>query len=162
MKIIKNIFFVLFLVAVISASFWFSFTLGKMLMSPKKTTSDNVTSITNHPAELDKIEKEKNIFSADNISLEVEVSPESTSNEVESIVKDETIVGSKYIVQSGIFSVPGNANSLKNKLTRLGFDARITQGKLNTVYIPAESLQKAKEISSNLTRNGFEALVRRK
>ena len=185
MHLLKNIFLVVILVAVIVGSFWISFNLGKSFLMPVTKEIKTVDQMT---SEADAIIKK-----IGPVTFEVETGEDSSpvnvnlpaiadlqadeiktkevdfmTPKIESKIKkvkktpvDRAVCA--YKVQTGIFSVSNNAEALKTKLQKAGFEPVIEKyGKNLQVYICGESLSDAKMIASRLKAKGFVSVIRRK
>lgn len=159
MDLIKKLFLVLVLLAVIAGSFWLSFVLGKKMLVPTKTLPPKLM-----PAIVEPTIPE----SAPKITIEVETSiPKEIETEV---VKKEPKVSvvvqrtGPYKVQAGAFGIYNNAKSLSASLKQKGFNASIIKsGKYWLVYAGSFfSKSSANNLVTSLKASGFEAVVRRK
>ncbi|MBI5700675.1 SPOR domain-containing protein [Candidatus Saganbacteria bacterium] len=170
MKIIKNLFLLTLLLAVIILSFWVSFKLSKnLLVSAKKTTTADLLTIK--PADMDKLAANPATQAASSekqvkISFEVETVPAEPDVKTNAdLLAPKIIIGGKqkqavYRVQSGLFSLKANANTMVQKIKNLGYDAQFdSAGKYFRVFVPAESLNEARLISRTIRAKGYEAII---
>ncbi|MBU0574377.1 MAG: SPOR domain-containing protein [Candidatus Margulisiibacteriota bacterium] len=169
MRWLKNILLVVLLIAIIVASFWVSFLVGKQMLSPVKQnplrgeTSPLVESEDKMTFEV----VTETIVSGETTS---KVQPEKTKiPEVkEKVVPAKTVArapaaSAVYKVQAGAFSSYTNAVNLKDTLLSSGYPAVVEKsGGLWKVKIgPYYSYASARSSAERLTAKGYEAIVRR-
>jgi len=181
MKILKNIFLVVILVAVIILSFWLSFTLGKNILVPTKkvpssdfltveaSVLDNIGRIT---FEVDSVTVEASSpeteedYMLPKVSTSIKTKKEKVSpSPVKAKRSTETVssYSSSLVIQLGIFSSYENAKNLAKSLNEKGYYPKISNyGKYHRVYILSGTMAEAQKIAGNIKSEGFEAIVRRK
>lgn len=178
MNIIKNILLTLFFIGVIIGSFWVSFNIGKVILVPVKK-SPSVEMITRESPTTPPVHDNKSSDPTGKISFEVENVPIETSTitdedyDVQTVKKEKTAAKSKpkmvsrkdaacgIRVQSGLFALAANAQSLAKKIRNLGLNAQVEiTGKYKKVYVSARNLPEARLTASKLRSAGFEAIIR--
>lgn len=176
MNIIKNILLTLFFIGVIIGSFWISFNIGKVILIPVKKSA-SVEMITKEtppmPLASNTIASRETVGK---ISFEVENVPVETSSitdedyDIQTVKKEKPAAKSKpktvfrksvYRVQSGLFVMASNAQSLAKKIRNIGLKAQVEiAGKYRKVYVAASNLSEAKRTANKLRSAGFEAIIR--
>jgi len=149
---LKNLFIIIALLLVISASFWISFNLGKKILTPVKKEPIRTLSVEEYiqvapteemiavyedlKAETKKVEPKavKKALKPRGTLYRVIAGTYGTKGSAQSVVAtlkssgiDSFVVkrSGKYAVQAGAYRSKKNAQNQQNKLLKLGFSARI-------------------------------------
>ncbi len=177
MRLLKNLFLFLLLVAVIAGSFWVSFLMGKNILSPVKKvpTIDLITSEANTMDEIARITFEVQSLTLEGAAPKGEKISAKKTESSEEYMKPkishkrtlapavEQKISFAYKIQTGLFASRSNAQALVKSLKKQGYEAQSEiSGKYTKVFVPAETLSSAKKIARDLRAKGFEAVVRRK
>jgi N-acetylmuramoyl-L-alanine amidase len=165
---VKNVIVFLLLVAIIVASFWFSFQLGKKILVPvkKKPARKIEVMIPEPPASI------AGLQSLDELSIETEEKPKAVVKEVvkpkvpvarvASTTSYSPATGKYYKVQAGIFTNRGNALLLAGKLGANGFETytkKLKNGKWRVQAGAFKNKKYALDMQRSLRARGFNSVL---
>lgn len=183
MKILKNLFIFLVLVAVIAGSFWISFLLGKNILSPVKKPPTIELVGSKEPDVLEQLGKVT--FEVEALTSSLGLTADAKSKDKDDVAVDymEPKISSKhpskkaspaptekaqasvsnkngFEIQNGLFALKSNATSLVQSIRKLGYEVQMLKTpKYYRVFTTASTMSDAKQISKILREKGFEAQI---
>jgi len=158
---LKNIFLIILLIAVVIASFYISFMMGKQILVPVKKLpgTELITGEATLPPPLTPAK----------LKFEIQgdkKAPKKTTHTISlrpAARKAKTSApGGDYFVQVGVFAIKDNADKVVSVLTEKGIAARQMVGKYHVVIAGSDlSLSSARRLEEKIKSLGLEAVVRR-
>ena len=158
---LKNIFLIILLIAVVIASFWISFMMGKQILVPVKKLpgTELISGEATLPPPLipSKLKFEIQGDKKAPVRTTRTVSLRPAARRARSVAP-----GGDYFVQVGVFAVKDNADKVISVLTEKGIAARRIAGKYHVVLVGSDlSLKSARRLEEKIKSLGLDAVVRR-